>query len=134
MTSMALTPEDNAETPERQILRRIGIASAVLGGACALWNLVYLGPLAALSAALRTLTGIGNLWVLATLVTRLLSPDTNKQRAGILLVAKAAGLFALAGLIVSRPWVHGGSFMAGFTAVVLAIGVGGLWGADNKGS
>lgn len=134
MTSMALTPEDNAETPERQILRRIGIASAVLGGACALWNLVYLGPLAALSAALGTLTGIGNLWVLATLVTRLLSPDTNKQRAGILLVAKAAGLFALAGLIVSRPWVHGGSFMAGFTAVVLAIGVGGLWGADNKGS
>lgn len=131
---MALTPEDNAETPERQILRRIGIASAVLGGACALWNLVYLGPLAALSAALGTLTGIGNLWVLATLVTRLLSPDTNKQRAGILLVAKAAGLFALAGLIVSRPWVHGGSFMAGFTAVVLAIGVGGLWGADNKGS
>lgn len=134
MTSMALTPEENAATPERQIVRRIALVAAVLGGACALWNLVYGGALAALSSALGTLIGMGNLWAIAALVTRLLSQDTNKTRAGMLLVAKAAGLFLLAGLIVSRPWVHGGSFMAGFTAVVIAIGVGGLWGADNKGS
>ena len=52
----------------------------------------------------------------------------------MLYVAKALGFFILAGFLVSRPWLHREGFMAGFTAVVFAIVVGGAWGGSDDSS
>lgn len=129
MIPMALTPDRNA-SPDRQIVRRILVVGAVLGAAAAIFLGLREGPGAAISSLAGTLVGLGNLWAIATLVERLLSAGENKTRAGLLLVVKTFALFALAYGVVSRPWASGPGFMAGFTAVVFGIALGGLWGAD----
>ena len=84
----------------------------------------------AVSSALGTAVGVGNLVAIATLIERLMSQRADKARAGALLLLKTLALFALAGFVVSRPWASGSGFIAGFTAVVFGIAAGGLWGAD----
>lgn len=114
---------------EKLIVRRIALSALVLGGVCALACLWLAGPLSALSAALGTLFGLGNLWALAALVTRLIDPQSPAGSKGptlVLYIAKAIGFFIVAGFLVSRPWMHTIGFMTGFTAVVVAIAVGGL--------
>lgn len=129
MTTMAL-PETTPESTERRIVRRIVTISSVLGAACAVVMFTRGGFGAAVSSALGTAVGIGNLVAIATLIERLMSQRADKARAGALLLLKTLALFALAGFVVSRPWASGSGFIAGFTAVVFGIAAGGLWGAD----
>lgn len=124
-------------TTENQIVRRIAVAALALGAVCALACGWAWGPMAALASAIGTALGTANLWALAQLVTRLIdtkAPKGSKGPAAVLYVAKALGFFILAGFLVSRPWMHREGFMAGFTALVVAIAVGGLWGGfDDDG-
>ena len=101
-----------------------GLVSAYLMGR-------QFGVMGGASSAIGTVVGMLNLWVLARLVTRLLDPkvDAGKGTAMVLLLAKTAALFLGVGLLLRQSWVHGGSFMAGITAVVVAIAGGGLWDA-----
>jgi hypothetical protein len=85
---------------------------------------------------LGTVLGTVNLWALAELIVRLFDPkrpSSTKGPAAVLYLAKALGFFLVAGFLVTRPWLHREGFMVGFTAVVAAIAVGGLWGGfdDN---
>lgn len=129
MSTMAL-PDDASMSTERRTVRRIVAISAVLGGACAAAMLVHSGPGAAASSILGTVVGIGNLVAIAGLIDRLMSQQADKARASALLLLKTLALIAFTGLVVTRPWASGPGFIAGFTAVVFAITVGGLWGAD----
>lgn len=113
---------------------RIALSALVLGGVCALGCAWLAGPLSAISAALGTLFGLGNLWALAWLVGRLIDPDGSAGSKGptlVLYIAKALGFFIVAGFLLSRPWVHTIGFMTGFTAVVVAIAVGGIASAGD---
>lgn len=118
---------------ERQLVRRVATVAAVLGAACVAGLGFAYGGTSALSAAMGLLVGLGNLWALAELVGHLLGKTSqgNKTRAAILLVLKTTVLFAVVGVILSRPWIQGGSFMAGLTVVALSIAVGGLWGVSS---
>lgn len=119
---------------ETLIVRRIAIAAGVLGAVTALGAWMLGGPWAALGAAVGTTLGTVNLWALATLVIQLIDSKADKGSKGpaaVLYIAKAVGFFILAGFLVSRPWMHREGFMAGFTAVVFAIAIGGLWGASD---
>ena len=129
MSTMAI-PDDATMTTERRIVHRIVWISAFLGALCA--GVVWLkaGPGAALSSLIGTAVGLGNLVALATLIDRLMSQRSGKNRAAALLLFKTLALFALSGFVVSRPWASGAGFIAGFTAVVFGIAAGGLWGAD----
>lgn len=113
------------------LARRIGIVAVLVGAASAYWMAGQFGARGAVSSALGTVVGLLNLWVLARLVTRLLDPkvEAGKGAAMVLLLAKTAALFVGVGLLLRQSWVHGGSFMAGITAVVVAIAGGGLWDA-----
>ncbi len=115
---------------EDVIVRRIAIAAGALGAVTALGAWWLGGPSAALGSVIGTALGTVNLWALAQLVIRLIDTKTrgSKGPAAVLYVAKALGFFVLAGFLVSRPWLHREGFMAGFTAVVFAIAIGGLWG------
>lgn len=115
---------------EDVIVRRIAIAAGALGAVTALGAWWLSGPSAALGSVIGTALGTVNLWALAQLVIRLIDTKTkgSKGPAAVLYVAKALGFFVLAGFLVSRPWLHREGFMAGFTAVVFAIAIGGLWG------
>ena len=122
---------------EKLIVRRIALSALVLGAVCALGCGLFAGPLAALSAALGTVFGLANLWAMAQLVTRLIDPNGPAGSKGptlVLYIAKAIGFFIVAGFLVSRPWMHTMGFMTGFTAVVVAIAVGGLTSAGDKSS
>ncbi len=119
------------------IVRRIAIAAAAIGGVTALAAWWLGGAMAALGAVVGTALGTLNLWALAGLITRLIdtkAPSGSKGPAAVLYVAKALGFFILAGFLVSRPWLHREGFMAGFTAVVFAIVVGGAWGGSDDSS
>lgn len=129
MTTMAL-PETTPETSERRIVRRIVTVSSALGAVCAAVMFSREGLGAAVSSAIGTAVGVGNLLAIATLIERLMSQRADKGRAGALLLLKTLALFALAGFVVSRPWASGAGFIVGFTAVVFGIAAGGLWGAD----
>lgn len=114
-----------------ELARRVGIVAAVVGMASAVWMERAFGPTGAVSSVVGTAVGLLNLWVLARLVSRLLDPrvEAGKGTAMALLLAKTAALFVGVGLLISRAWVHSGSFMAGITAVVVAIAGGALWDA-----
>lgn len=120
-------------TTESLIVRRIAVAAGALGAVCALGAYLWAGPEAALGSVLGTTLGTVNFWALAQLVTRLIDTKSKaaKGPAAVLYIAKALGFFIVAGYLVSRPWVHREGFMAGFTAVVVAIAVGGLWGGPD---
>lgn len=127
-------PETRAATPESigpdsALARRIGTVALVAGLVSAVVMGRQFGSHGALSSVIGTAVGLLNLWVLARVVTRLLDPKVaaGKGVAMALLLAKTAALFLGVGLLISRSWVHGGSFMAGITAVVVAIAGGGLW-------
>ena len=126
--------ETSAPNPESigsdgALARRIGLVALVVGVASAVIMERQFGPKGALSSIVGTTVGLLNLWVLARVVTRLIDPKVaaGKGVAMALLLAKTAALFLGVGLLISRSWVHGGSFMAGITAVVVAIAGGGLW-------
>ncbi len=128
------TPED-VIPPEALIARRIAAAAGVFGVASALGCWALAGGRAALSSAVATLLGTVNLWAMAQLIGRLINTKGSagsKGPAAALYVVKAVGFFVLAGYLVSRPWMHHEGFMAGFTAVVLAIVVGGMWGGSDE--
>ncbi len=113
------------------LARRVGTV-AVLAGLVSVYLMGrQFGVMGGVSSAIGTVVGLLNLWVLARLVTRLLDPrvDAGKGTAMVLLLAKTAALFVGVGLLLRQSWVHGGSFMAGITAVVVAIAGGGLWDA-----
>jgi hypothetical protein len=129
-------PEPSAATtestgPDGDLARRIGLVALAAGLASAFIMERQFGAAGAVSSAVGTAVGLLNLWVLARVVTRLLDPKVHagKGAAMALLLAKTAALFLGVGLLISRSWVHGGSFMAGITAVVVAIAGGGLWDA-----
>ncbi|MDB4927746.1 MAG: hypothetical protein JWM10_230 [Myxococcaceae bacterium] len=117
--------------PDGDLARRIGLVALAAGLASAVVMERQFGATGALSSVIGTAVGLLNLWVLARVVTRLLDPNVHagKGAAMALLLAKTAALFLGVGLLISRSWVHGGSFMAGITAVVVAIAGGGLWDA-----
>lgn len=119
---------------ERSLVRRVAIVAAALGALCAVGMGLGYGGLSALSVLLGVAIGLGNLWALAELVGWLLDrkPGGQKARAAILMVVKTAALFALVGVLLSRPWVRGGSFMAGLTVVAVSIALGGLWGSSDS--
>lgn len=119
---------------ETVIVRRIAIAAGVLGAVTALGAWWLGGPMAALGAAIGTALGTANLWALAQLVIRLIDSKSSEAKgpAAVMYVAKAVGFFIVAGFLVSRPWMHREGFMAGFTAVVFAIAIGGLWGGSDN--
>ncbi len=122
--STTATPE-----PDGPLARRIGLVALAAGLASAVVMERQFGATGAVSSVVGTAVGLLNLWALARVVTRLLDPrvTAGKGTATALLLAKTAALFLGVGLLISRSWVHGGSFMAGITAVVVAIAVGGLW-------
>ncbi|TAK19673.1 MAG: hypothetical protein EPO40_34235 [Myxococcaceae bacterium] len=129
-------PETSAATPESigpdgDLARRIGLVALAAGLVSAVVMERQFGPTGAYSSVIGTAVGLLNLWVLARVVTRLIDPKVSagKGAAMALLLAKTAALFLGVGLLISRSWVHGGSFMAGITAVVVAIAGGGLWDA-----
>jgi peptidoglycan biosynthesis protein MviN/MurJ (putative lipid II flippase) len=129
-------PETSAAAPESDgpdgdLARRIGVVALAVGLASAVLMERHFGTKGAVSSVVGTAVGLLNLWVLARVVTRLLDPKIHagKGVAMALLLAKTAALFLGVGLLISRSWVHGGSFMAGITAVVVAIAGGGLWDA-----
>ena len=113
------------------LARRVGIVAVIAGLVSAYLMGRQFGVMGGASSAIGTVVGLLNLWVLARLVTRLLDPkvDAGKGTAMVLLLAKTAALFLGVGLLLRQSWVHGGSFMAGITAVVVAIAGGGLWDA-----
>lgn len=115
--------------PDRDLARRIGLVALALGLGSAVFMERQVGRWGAVSSLIGTAVGLLNLWVLARMVTRLLDPKVaaGKGAAMALLLLKTATLFLGVGLLISRSWVHGGSFMAGITAVVVAIAGGGLW-------
>lgn len=125
----AATPESIG--PDGDLARRIGLVALVAGLASAVFMEREFGAKGALSSVVGTAVGLLNLWVLARVVTRLIDPKVSagKGTAMVLLLAKTAALFLGVGVLISRSWVHGGSFMAGITAVVVAIAGGGLWDA-----
>jgi ATP synthase I chain len=122
-------------TTEAQITRQIAVSALVLGSVCALGAYLWGGSMAALGSVIGTALGTINLWALAQLIGRMIDSKASagsKGPAAVMYVAKAIGFFVLAAFLVSRPWMHHEGFMAGFTAVVIAIAVGGLWGGfDN---
>ena len=125
----APTPESIG--PDGALARRIGTVAVLAGLGSAVVMERQFGAHGAVSSVIGTAVGLLNLWVLARVVTRLLDPKVTagKGAAMALLLAKTAALFLGVGLLISRSWVHGGSFMAGITAVVVAIAGGGLWDA-----
>ncbi|MBL8605319.1 MAG: hypothetical protein JNK72_25535 [Myxococcales bacterium] len=82
----------------------------------------------ALSSVLGTAVGVGNLWVLAKLLTQIVDrrADKSRGRATVLLVLKTVVLFVLVGLLVNSGRLLNGPFVAGITACVLALPVGAL--------
>lgn len=134
MTTPAAEPSAPAPEsigPDGELARRIGVVALGAGLVSAVLMEREFGGRGAVSSVLGTVVGLVNLWVLARVVTRLIDPRvaTGKGVALVLLLAKTAALFLGVGLLISRSWVHGGSFMAGITAVVVAIAGGGLWDA-----
>ena len=130
----ALSPTGESLSTENVIVRRIAIAAGALGAVAALGALWLGGPRAALGSLIGTALGTVNFWALARLVIQLIDSKADKGSKGpaaVLYIAKAVGFFILAGFLVSRPWMHREGFMAGFTAVVFAIAIGGLWGASD---
>lgn len=130
-TTTTATRDDDDGDPG--LVRRIVLCSVVTGLVSAAAMEHFQGWKGAVSSLAGTVLGVANLWILATLIRKLFdrSADANKTRAGLLLVAKATGFFVVAGAVVSRPWIDGASFMAGFTAVVVAIAAGALWGPST---
>jgi len=124
-------PSVDSTESDSGLARRVGTV-AVIAGVVSAWLMGrQFGVMGGVSSAIGTVVGLLNLWVLARLVTRLLDPkvDAGKGTAMVLLLAKTAALFVGVGLLLRQSWVHGGSFMAGITAVVVAIAGGGLWDA-----
>ncbi len=124
-------PPVGSTEPDGALARRIGTVAVVAGLVSVYLMGQQFGVIGGASSAIGTVVGLLNLWVLARLVTRLLDPavDAGKGTAMVLLLAKTAALFLGVGLLLRQSWVHGGSFMAGITAVVVAIAGGGLWDA-----
>lgn len=126
-----IAPTQESSGPDGALARRIGVVALVAGLVSAVVMERQFGATGAASSLIGTAVGLLNLWVLARVVTRLIDPNVaaGKGVAMALLLAKTAALFLGVGLLISRSWVHGGSFMAGITAVVVAIAGGGLWDA-----
>lgn|GEM_PF-1451130 len=129
-TENSAAPEES-NGPDGALARRIGLVALAAGLVSAVAMEHQFGAKGALSSVVGTAVGLLNLYVLARVVTRLIDPKVaaGKGAAMALLLAKTAALFLGVGLLISRSWVHGGSFMAGITAVVVAIAGGGLWDA-----
>jgi hypothetical protein len=111
----------------RPLVRRVLIASAVLGAASAAVVGWQYGPRSALSSAVGSVIGVANFALLARLMATVLDEaNPSRARAGAMLGFKFVGLVTLVGVLVVNGYVRGGSFMAGVSAVVLAITLAGL--------
>lgn len=134
VTNLAANPGERMDA-EMILVRRIALVAVVLGALATVFALVTAGGIPGLSVALGTAVGMANLWALAELLGRIFKPgsDTSKARASALLVAKMVLLYAVVGVILTRPWVSAGWFMVGITACVIAIVAAGLWPSPPSG-
>ena len=122
-------PTHHAPTVDPALARRIVGVAAMTGVASLAWAGSAAGVRGALVSLLGTVIGLGNLWMLARLALRLLDPnvEAGKGAAVALLLGKSTALFAVVILLLTRPWVHAGSLLAGLGSVIAAICVGALW-------
>jgi hypothetical protein len=112
----------------RPLVRRVLIASAVLGAASAVVVGLQFGVRSALSSLVGSAIGVANFALLARLMATVIDDaNPSRGRAGALIGLKFIGLVTLVGVLVINGYVRGGSFMAGVSAVVLAITLAGLF-------
>ena len=111
----------------RPLVRGVLIASAALGAATAAVVGWWYGPMSAFSSAVGSIIGVANFALLARLMATVLDEaNPSRSRAGAMLGLKFVGLVTLVGVLVVNGYVRGGSFMAGVSAVVLAMILAGL--------
>ena len=125
-------PRDNAPT-EMDVVRRVAGIATALALPLGVYAGVTSGRVQALSVLLGTVVGVGNFWVLAWLLRRVISPgsDMDKLRTGVLLTVKMAGLYGFLWALWSHAGVSAGWFMVGMSSCVLALLVSGAWPSSS---
>jgi uncharacterized MnhB-related membrane protein len=103
------------------VLIRCLVAMGALGALASLVALLVAGPRHALAVALGSMLAAGNLWLLAILVRRWLSPAGSLTAWGLLLPVKLAALVAVLYALVAARVVRPVPLLVGFALLPLAI-------------
>lgn len=110
------------------LVKRVIIASAVLGAVAAAIAGLYYGPMSAISSVVGTILVATNFVLLARLAVTLLDDQhPNRRRAAVFLGVKFVALISIIGVLLINGIVRGGGFTAGFSAVVAAITLVGVF-------
>jgi hypothetical protein len=113
------------ETTDRDtaqpILRRCLVTIGGLGVIASIVALLVAGPRPALAVALGSALAAANLWLLAILVRRWLSPAGSLTAWGLLLPVKLAALVALLYALVAARVVQPVPLLVGFALLPFAI-------------
>lgn len=103
------------------ILRPCLVTIGVLGGVASIVAWLVAGPRYALAVALGSGLAAGNLWLLAVLVRRWLSPAGSLTAWGLLLPVKLAALVAVLYALVAARVVQPVPLLIGFALLPFAI-------------
>jgi ATP synthase I chain len=105
-------------------------AVALIGAAMTVGALLVLGPHEAISAGIGAMIAVGNLWVLARIVSALLPPEgkNGPPRGGpgawaLVAALKMLGLFGLVGFLMRRELVSPLPMLVGFGALPIGIAI-----------
>ncbi|MBN1607329.1 MAG: hypothetical protein JW940_11895 [Polyangiaceae bacterium] len=105
----------------RPILMRCLVTIGVLGVIASMAALLVAGPRPALAVALGSTLAATNLWLLAILVRRWLSPAGSLTAWGLLLPVKLAALVAVLYALVAARIVQPVPLLVGFALLPFAI-------------
>ncbi len=103
------------------ILMRCLLSIGVLGAIAAVAALLVAGPRPALAVAVGSALAAANLWLLAILVRRWLSPAGSLTAWGLLLPVKLAALVAILYALVAARVVQPVPLLVGFALLPFAI-------------
>jgi hypothetical protein len=103
------------------ILMRCLVTIGVLGVVATVVALLVAGPPEALAVALGSVLAAANLWLLAVLVRRWLSPTGSLTAWGLLLPVKLAALVAVLYALVAARVVQPVPLLVGFALLPFAI-------------
>ena len=105
----------------RPILMRCLLSIGVLGALAAIAALLVAGSRPALAVAVGSALAAANLWLLAILVRRWLSPTGSLTAWGLLLPVKLAALVAILYALVAARLVQPVPLLVGFALLPFAI-------------
>ncbi len=115
-----MTEATEPETAQPILLRCLATIG-VLGVIASIVAFFFAGPRQALAVALGSALAAGNLWLLAVLVRRWLSPAGSLTAWGLLLPVKLAALVAVLYALVAARVVQPVPLLVGFALLPFAI-------------